>query len=100
MSYLWLIFILFCRCKAWQSRPIKPNTYSDWFDGEKFQEEKDWLTDTDYDLNLGLLMNIDWWQYFKRTEHSMGGVYCSLLNLPREIRQLMNNIFTLGEALV
>ena len=86
--------------KAWQSHPIKPNTYLDWFDGDRFQEEQDWLTDTDYDLNLGLLMNIDWWQYFKWTEHSMGGFYCSLLNLPRKICQLMHNIFTLGEVLV
>ena len=85
--------------KAWQSHPIKPNTYLDWFDGDRFQEEQDLLTDTDYEFRFthehGLVAGFQKW-----TEHSMGGFYCSLLNLPGKICQLMHNIFTLGEVLV
>jgi hypothetical protein len=42
------------------------------------------------------MINIDWWQKFKRTVHSLGGIYSSILNLPRDIRQKLDNIFTLG----
>ena len=87
-----------CRCNAWRTRETIPGTYSDWFDGSRFSEEKDWFEDESYDFNLSLLINIDWWQPFQRTVHSMGGMYCSVLNLPRDIRQQLENIFTLGRS--
>jgi hypothetical protein len=69
---------------------------SDWFDCEKFRDEKEWLENDEYDMSIALLVNIDWWQPFQRMVHSMGGVYSSVLNLPREIRQKLENIFTIG----
>ena len=55
------------------------------------------MSSEEYDLSICLVINIDWWQKFKRTVHSLGGIYAAVLNLPRAIRQKLENIFTLGE---
>lgn len=70
--------------------------YSDWFDGSRFRDDQEWYEDDTYDFNLGLLINVDWWQPFKRTIHSMGGLYASILNLSRDKRQKLDHILTLG----
>lgn len=84
------------RCNKWRQRVSQDGVYGDWFDADRFKQERDWVTDNNYDLNLCLLINIDWWQPFKRTIHSMGAIYGSILNLPRDIRQKHDNIMTLG----
>ena len=84
----------------WRDRQRVEGVYSDWFDGKRFEEEKEWLSDERNDLNIVLLTNVDWWQVFQRTVHSMGAIYASILNLPRELRQQLENIMTLGEPLM
>lgn len=49
------------RCNEYRSRKTQPETYSDWFDAEKFAKERDYLEDENFDLNLGLLFNVDWY---------------------------------------
>ena len=89
-------FQIFFRCNSWKDREHTPGVYKDWFDGEKFREYQEWMNDDSYDLSLCLMVNLDWWQPYKRTVYSLGGIYTSVLNLPREIRQKLENIFTLG----
>ena len=83
------------RTMHWLERD-RSDAYRDLFDGSQFSEHRDWIRDKAFDLSLCLMINIDWWQKFKRTVHSLGGIYSSILNLPRDIRQKLDNIFTLG----
>lgn len=46
--------------------------------------------------NIGLMMNIDWFQPFKNTEYSLGVIYMVILNLPRESRFLWENVLVIG----
>ena len=36
--------------------------------------------------NLGLMMNVDWFKPFKRSEYKVAGIMLTVLNLPREER--------------
>ena len=46
--------------------------------------------------NLGTIMNVDWFQPFKNSEYSLGVIYMSLINLPREVRFKWENIIICG----
>jgi hypothetical protein len=67
--------------KVWNSFP---------FDGSKFFSPE---TATS---NLGLLINLDWFQPFKYTQHSTGAIYASICNLPRAERNKPENIIYLS----
>jgi len=67
--------------KVWNSFP---------FDGSKFFSPE---TATS---NLGLLINLDWFQPFKYTQHSTVAIYASICNLPRAERNKPENIIYLG----
>lgn len=41
-------------------------------------------------------LNVDWYQPFEHTQHSEGAVYLTVLNLPREIRYLQENVMVIG----
>ena len=45
---------------------------------------------------LGLLVNIDWFQPFKHLSYSVGVIYAVLVNLPRKIRYLPENVIITG----
>src|SRR6185369_1697616 len=44
------------------------------FDGSRFFDKKNTIS------NLGLLLNLDWFQPFKYTQHSTGTIYASICN--------------------
>jgi hypothetical protein len=67
--------------KVWNTFP---------FDGNRFFSQE---TATS---NLGLLINLDWFQPFKYTQHSTGAIYASICNLPRAERNKPENIIYLG----
>ena len=46
--------------------------------------------------NIGLMMNIDWFQPFKHRTYSIGVIYLVIMNLPREIRYKRENIIIVG----
>src|SRR5919108_3861567 len=60
------------------------------FDGSRFFSPETAST------NLGLLINLDWFQPFKYTQHSTGAIYASICNLPRSERNKPENILYLG----
>ena len=60
------------------------------FDGSRFFSPETAST------NLGLLINLDWFQPFKYTQHSTGAIYASICNLPRAERNKPENILYLG----
>ena len=45
---------------------------------------------------LALALNLDWFQPFSGQQYSMGGIYMTLLNLPREERYLDENMILVG----
>ena len=47
-------------------------------------------------FNFAFSLNVDWFQPFERTQHSIGVMYIAILNLPREIRFLPENIIIIG----
>ena len=44
----------------------------------------------------GLLLNIDWLQPYKHTQHSVGVIYIVILNLPCAIRFKCENVILFG----
>jgi len=48
------------------------------------------------DSNLGLMVNLDWFQPYEGTVHSTGVIYAAICNLPRDIRFKRENQLILG----
>ena len=46
--------------------------------------------------NIGGLINVDWFQPFTNSEHSIGVIYMVLLNLSRNIRFQLENVIIVG----
>lgn len=71
---------------------------SDVYDGTIW---KDFMTIDDVPFLLqsncyGLLLNIDWLQPYKHTQHSVGVIYIVILNLPRVVRFKRENVILFG----
>lgn len=45
---------------------------------------------------LGLLINVDWFQPYKHVSYSVGAIYISILNFPRQMRNRRENIIIVG----
>ena len=72
--------------------------YFDIYDGRVWKQFKDpngqqYFKDR---RNLAGMFNIDWFQPFEGSEHSLGAMYLVLLNLPREMRFKKENILLVG----
>ena len=48
------------------------------------------------DSHLGLMMNLDWFQPYKKTTYSTGVIYAVICNLPRDIWFKPKNMLILG----
>lgn len=89
--------------KSWQSRQAVPGVYRDVYDGRVFKafwgdhgakeyEQKPTERDGDDRLALAFGLNVDWFAPFKHIKYSVGVVYWTILNLPRDIRYKPCNI--------
>ena len=86
------------KCKHWLTRTAKDGVFEDIYDGRVWQsfqyyEGKEMLADGH---TLGLMLNIDWFNPFKHIQYSVGGIYISIINLPRELRYRPENIMIVG----
>src|ERR1043165_3539133 len=76
------------------------NIYSDIYDGEVWKSfpfnGNAFFTPGTVTTNLGLLINLDWFQPFTYTQHSTGAIYASICNLPRTERNKPENIIYLS----
>ena len=85
-------------CESTRKSFSSGNNISDVYDGSIW---KDFLT---YNKTpflscrncYGLLLNIDWLQPYKHTQHSVGVIYIVILNLPRTIRFKRENVILFG----
>ena len=46
--------------------------------------------------NLGLLLNVDWFQPYAHVQYSVGAIYIAILNLPHRLRYKRENMLLVG----
>ena len=85
-------------CELWRQRSIPEGTLGDIYDGKVW---KDFLyVDGQPFLasphNLGLILNIDWFNPYKHSPYSVGAIYLVVLNLPRTERYKVENLILVG----
>ncbi|XP_066914536.1 uncharacterized protein [Clytia hemisphaerica] len=80
------------------SAPQRSSKYSDIYDGKYYSEFKDAddLPFFNEKRNIGLLVNFDFFNPFKKSKYSLGVVYAVIVNLPRKVRFLWENVLVLG----
>ena len=87
--------------RHWSNRPIIDNVLSDIYDGQiwrslKTEQGDNFFRPDKADTNLGLMVNLDWFQPYDRSIHSTGVIYATICNLPRNIRFQPKNMLILG----
>jgi hypothetical protein len=88
----------------WAHRHVDENTFADIYDGEIWKtfpssdglEGSLFFTPEFADTNLGIIINLDWFQPFDSSVYSTGVIYGAICNLPREIRFRQENMLILG----
>ena len=91
------------RCQHSLKRVSLPTgTMSDIYDGRvwaEFQtvEGKPFLSAPGQ--NLALSLNVDWFQPYDHVQDSVGALYLTILNLPREERYRRENVWALYQVL-
>ena len=45
---------------------------------------------------FGLTINLDWFRPFKHSEYSIGAIYLTIMNLPRNERNNQSNVLLVG----
>ena len=85
-------------CQKWMSQKSASNLYRDVYDGELWKQFQvyDGVPFLSIPHNFAFILNVDWFQPFQHTQYSLGAIYLAILNLPREIRYLRQNIILLG----
>jgi hypothetical protein len=90
--------------RHWANRTGFNNILTDIYDGQvwkTFKETSDRNSPNFFhpdvaDSNLGLMLNLDWFQPYDGTVHSTGVIYAAICNLPRDIRFRRENMLILG----
>lgn len=82
----------------WKKRSIPAGIMADVYDGAVWKSflkinQQDFLLDK---YTLGLSLNVDWFRPYKHIEYSVGVIYIAVLNYPRELRYLQENILLMG----
>lgn len=85
-------------CKRWQTHASNEDIFQDVYDGRiwrSFQtyQGKEMLSDGN---TFGLMLNVDWFNPYKHIQYSVGALYVSIINLPRELRYRPENIIIVG----
>ena len=82
------------------SKPqISPESYlSDVYDGSFYKSflDRDGNHFFSDKRNIGLMLNFDFFNPFKNSQYSLGVIYAVLLNLPRDVRFLWENVIIVG----
>ncbi|XP_077867666.1 uncharacterized protein LOC144356999 [Saccoglossus kowalevskii] len=82
-------------CNKWRTRSSPENSMGDIYDGQVWKDfQSQGYFRSRYDLSLTL--NVDWFQPYDHTPHSLGAIYLVINNLPRQERFLPNNMILVG----
>ena len=84
-------------CQHWKFRAVSMEL-EDVYDGQVWKDfqsvsGKPFLSGS---LGLGIMMNIDWFQPYKRANYSVGAIYVTIMNLPRSVRFKRENVILIG----
>ena len=86
-------------CEQWRTRQVEEGVLSDIYDGEVWKNFK-WRDGSEFfnlERGYGLMLNVDWFQPFKRrSDYSVGVIYFVVLNLPRSERFKFQNVILGG----
>src|SRR2546429_3151711 len=87
--------------RYWSNRPIINNVLSDIYDGQIWRNLKSEQGDNFFrpdkaDTNLGLMINLDWFQLYEGTVYSTRVLYATICNLLWDVRFLPKNMLILG----
>ena len=81
-----------------KKKQMHPSKISDIYDGTFYKNFKDnngkWYFEEK--RNIGLILNFDFFNPFKRTKYSLGVLYAVIVNLPREERLKWENVLIIG----
>jgi len=86
------------KCESWRNRVIEDSVFMDIYDGQVW---KDFMAPGGLNFfvdphNLGLMLNVDWFQPYEHTQYSVGVIYLVVVNLPRSERFLLHNAIICG----
>ena len=84
------------KCNDWQNRISPSGIMTDVYDGLIWQSFFGKEGRYSGENNFGFLLNVDWFQPYKRRSTSIGAIYLTCLNLPREERYKRENIIVVG----
>ncbi|EXX62100.1 hypothetical protein RIR_v02001528800 [Rhizophagus irregularis DAOM 181602=DAOM 197198] len=90
--------------QKWTNRVNIANLYTDIYDGKLWKTfpssldnpDTRFFTNETADSNLGIMINLDWFQPFNSSAYSSGVIYRVICNLPRDIRFKRKNMLYLG----
>ena len=84
--------------ESWRKRDLTGNSRGDVFEGRVGNEFLDSDGDPYFSTagNLGVMLNVDWFQPYKHTNHSCGVIYLVLMNLAWEERFKPENVIMIG----
>ena len=86
-------------CEQWRTRQVEESVLSDVYDGEVWKnfKWKDGSRFFELERRYGLMLNVDWFQPFKRrSDYSVGVIYFVAMNLPRSQRFKFENVILGG----
>ncbi len=83
---------------AWKQRSVPDGLLTDIYDGKIWKEfmainDEPFLSG---ETTYGLMLNVDWFKPFKRTQYKVGAIYLVVLNFPRSERFLRENLILVG----
>lgn len=76
----------------------KVSIYEDVYDGKIWREFQTYHGEPflENSFTYGLMLNIDWFKPCKHTEYSIGAIYLTVMNLPRNVRIKQENVLLIG----
>ncbi|XP_062513401.1 uncharacterized protein LOC134189178 [Corticium candelabrum] len=85
-------------CESWRHRNVPQGYYADLYDGRVWSQFQvvDGHPFLSTPRNYAFMMNVDWFRPYKHTPSTIGAIYLSLMNLPRQLRYKKDNIFLVG----
>ena len=82
----------------WKNRNIPTGFIADVYDGAVWKSflEVDGKAFLASRYSIGLLINVDWFQPYTHIQYSVGAIYIAILNYPRQLRYLRENMLLVG----
>ena len=80
----------------WRFRTTTPGKMSDIYDGSIWKELSSPNEFLSVPYSLSLKLNVDWFKLYEHTNYSVGVIYLTIDNLPRDKRFLVENVIIVG----